>query len=347
MKKLLVFLILLLPLNIFALSVPSNNAILYDADNDRILYQKDINTKHLIASTTKIMTAVIAIESGKLDDMVLVNESVLKSYGSGIYIKPGEKISLRNLVYGLMLRSGNDAALMIEDYLGGHEKFISKMNEKANELGMKNTTFENSNGLDESGELNYSTCYDMALLMKYALNLYDFREITSTKKIDIKTNKNFYSWTNKNKLLFSYKYTTSGKTGYTKKSKRILVTSAFKDDINLIVVTFVDKDDFNTHKTLYEYGFNTYKKYLILNKNKLKIDGYKNLYIKKNYYYLLKDNEKDKVTTEVIMYDKKDKDEVGYIKVNFNNKIIHKEPLYKKEKSKVKTEKSIKNLFKF
>ena len=78
----------------------------------------------------KIMTAVIAIESGKLDDMVLVNESVLKSYGSGIYIKPGEKISLRNLVYGLMLRSGNDAALMIEDYLGGHEKFISKMNEK-------------------------------------------------------------------------------------------------------------------------------------------------------------------------------------------------------------------------
>ena len=126
------------------------------------------NEKHLIASTTKIMTAVLAIESGKLDDMVTINESILKSHGSGIYIKEGEKISLRNLVYGLLLRSGNDAALAIEDYLGGHDKFVNKMNEKAGEIGMKNTVFNNPSGLDDDETGNYSTCYDMALLMKYA-----------------------------------------------------------------------------------------------------------------------------------------------------------------------------------
>ena len=173
-----------------------------DQDTGRILYSKNINQRRLIASTTKIMTAIIAIESGKLDEMVKIDNSVLKSYGSGIYIKPGEEMSLRNLVYGLLLRSGNDAALAIEEYLGGHEVFIKKMNDKARSIGMKNTIFENSNGLDESNEENYSTVYDMALLMKYANNIYDFREIDSTKKIDVKTNLNYYSWTNKNKLLY-------------------------------------------------------------------------------------------------------------------------------------------------
>lgn len=272
------------------------------------------------------MTAVIAIESGKLDDIVKINESVLKSYGSGIYIKPGEEISLRNLVYGLLLRSGNDAALAIEDYLGGHEVFIKKMNDKAKEIGMKNTIFENSNGLDESGEENYSTVYDMALLMKYACNLYDFREIDSTKKIDVETNKNYYSWTNKNKLLYLYKYANGGKTGYTEKARRTLVTSASKNDVNLIAVTFVDKDDFNTHKKLYEYGFNTYKKYLILNKNKIKVKGYNNACIKKNYYYLLKDNERKNITVKAVI--DKSKNKLGYLIVKYKNNIVHKEPLY-------------------
>ena len=144
MKKILIIL-LLIPINVFALSIPSRNAILIDQDSGRILYSKRIEEKKLIASTTKIMTAIIAIESGKLDDKVKVNDSVLKSYGSGIYIKPGEILTLRDLVYGLLLRSGNDAALMIEDYLGGHDKFIEKMNKKAIEIGMKDTIFMNSN----------------------------------------------------------------------------------------------------------------------------------------------------------------------------------------------------------
>lgn len=339
MKKILIMLsiFLLFPIKVFALSVPSRNAILIDEDSGRILYSKRIDEKHLIASTTKILTAVIAIESGKLDDIVTINESVTKSHGSGIYVSVGEKISLRNLVYGLLLRSGNDAAVAIEDYLGGHDKFVSLMNKKANEIGMKNSVFNNASGLDDDETGNYSTARDMATLMKYANNLYDFREIDSTKKIVVQTDMKTYSWTNKNKLLFSYKYANGGKTGYTKKAKRTLVTSASKNDVNLIVVTFNDKDDFNTHKRLYEYGFSNYKNYLIINKDKIKIKSkkYKNkLYVKNNYYYLMTNNERDNINMNVVLYKRMNSktNEVGYIDVYYKNKNIHKEKIYVKIK---------------
>lgn len=353
MKKILIFLILfLIPINTFALANTSSSAILFDQDSKRVLYSKNINTKHLIASTTKIMTAVIAIESGKLDDKVTTNESILKSYGSGIYISLDETMTLRELVYGLLLRSGNDAALAIEDYLGGHEKFIKLMNQKAAEIGMENTIFKNAHGLDEEEE-NYSTCYDMALLMSYANNLYEFREISSTKKIVVKSDLKTYSWTNKNKLLFKYKYTTGGKTGYTKKAKRTLVTSATKNDVNLIVVTLNDPNDFDTHEELYEYGFNNYKKYKIINKDKIKIKTkkYKNkLYVKNNYYYLLKENEKKNIKINVNLYNSvNSNNEVGYVEVLFKNEQVHKEPIYvhlnKKQESESLLDK-IKNIFK-
>lgn len=325
MKKLLLIL-LLIPINVFAISIPSRNAILIDQDSGRILYSKRTDEKRLIASTTKIMTAIIAIESGKLDDKVKVNDSVLKSYGSGIYIKPGEILTLRDLVYGLLLRSGNDASLMIEDYLGGHDKFINMMNKKASEIGMKDTIFMNSNGLDDYDEKNYSTVYDMALLMKYANNNYDFREINSTKKYSLSSNKNDYVWKNENKLLYRYKYATGGKTGFTDKARRTLVSSASRNDVNLIAVTFNDSDDFNTHIKLYEYGFNNYKRYLIINKNKFKVKNEDNLYIKYNYYYLLKENEKDDIET-ILVKDRKD-DIYGYIIVKFKGKEVHREIVY-------------------
>ena len=337
MKKIFIFIVLffLFNLNVNALTVPSNNAILIDQDSGRVLYSKNANNASLIASTTKIMTAVLAIESGKLDEIVVINDSVLKSHGSGIYVSIDERITLRNLVYGLLLRSGNDAALAIEDFLGGHNKFVKKMNEKAKEIGMNNTVFNNASGLDDEEKGNYSTCYDMALLMKYANNLFDFREIDSTKKIIVETDMKTYSWTNKNKLLFTYKYATGGKTGYTKKAKRTLVTSATKKDVNLIAVTFNDPDDFDTHKKLYEYGFSNYKNYLIINKDKIKIksDKYKGkLYVKNNYYYLMANNERENINTNVVMYKKKDKKtkQVGYIEVFYKNKSIHKEYIYMK-----------------
>ena len=150
----------------------------------------------------KIMTCILAIEANKLDDIVVVNESVLSSYGSGIYISVGEEIKLIDLLYGLMLRSGNDAALMIADYVGGDvDNFVLMMNKKAKEVGMKNTKFVNPSGLDKNGIGNYSTSYDMALLTRYAMQNDIYREIVKTKSYVAKSNLKTYVWKNKNKLL--------------------------------------------------------------------------------------------------------------------------------------------------
>ena len=127
-----------------------------EEDTKRVLVSKNMNKKMLIASTTKIMTAIVAIESGKTNEMVKVTDKVLEAYGSAIYLSIGEKMKLEDMLYGLLMQSGNDAALMIADYLGGEEKFVKKMNEKAQAIGMKNTTFSNPHGLDEKTK-NYST----------------------------------------------------------------------------------------------------------------------------------------------------------------------------------------------
>ena len=228
MKKIILIAILLLfPLSVLGLESNGQCTILMDQDSGRILYAKDVNTVRSVASISKIMTAILAIESKKLDDIVEIGEEINGSYGSGIYIKVGEKMRLRDLVYGLMLRSGNDAALAIAHYVGGSvSKFVEMMNEKAKEIGMKNTTFSNPSGLDnEKG--NYSTAYDMAILTKYAMQNEEYRKIVGTKKYVIKTNMNTYVWNNKNKLLSLYKYTTGGKTGFTEIAKRTLVSTAF------------------------------------------------------------------------------------------------------------------------
>ena len=292
MKKILIMIILLItiPVKINAYSL-GKSAILMEEDTKRVLVSKNMNQKMLIASTTKIMTAVIAIESGKINKKVTVNDNILKSYGSNVYLEIGEKLKLEDLVYGLMLRSGNDAALMIADFLGGEKKFVQKMNKKAQEIGMKNTTFSNPHGLDEKNK-NYSTAYDMAILMRYANSLKKFRKITSTKKYSLTTNKKSYLWKNKNKLLFQYKYTTGGKTGFTKKAHRTLVTSASKNNMNLIVVTLDDGNDFKNHKELYEYGFNNYSMEKVFDKNKINIPN-KKIYAQDDYYYPITKQEKE------------------------------------------------------
>lgn len=303
-----------------------------EEDTKRVLVSKNMNKKMLIASTTKIMTAVLAIESGKLNKTVTVTDKVLESYGSAIYLSIGEKMKLKDMVYGLMMQSGNDAALMIAEYLGGEEKFVEKMNEKAKEIGMENTIFKNPHGLDEKTQ-NYSTAYDMALLMRYALSDSTFRKITGCKKHTVKTDEKTYVWSNKNKLLYTYKYTTGGKTGYTDKARRTLVTSASKDDMNLIVVTLNDPNDFKNHKELYEYGFNNYSMEKVFDKDKIKIKG-KKVYAKDDYYYPITKEEKDLINIEYKIKDKKTykKDEqVGEAIIKLGNKTIHKEKLYSKK----------------
>ena len=304
-----------------------------EEDTKRVLVSKNMSKKMLIASTTKIMTAVIAIESGKLDKTVKVTDKVLEAYGSAIYLSIGEKMKLEDMVYGLMMQSGNDAALMIAEYLGGEDKFVKKMNEKAKEIGMKNTTFSNPHGLDEKTK-NYSTAYDMALLMRYANADPTFRKITGCKKHTVKTNEKTYVWSNKNKLLYSYEYTTGGKTGFTKKAHRTLVTSASKDDLNLIVVTLNDPNDFQNHEELYEYGFNNYSMEKVFDRKKMNLPN-KKIYAKDDYYYPITNAEKELINVDYKIKEKKkykNGEKVGEAIIKLGNKTIHKEKLYIKVK---------------
>jgi len=159
MKKVFLIILLLITFipNIQAYTTSATSSILIDATSNRIIHSNNINKIRSVASISKIMTAIIAIESNKLNDTVKIGKEIESSYGSGIYIKKGEEISLKDLVYGLMLRSGNDAALAISTYVSGsEEEFVKEMNKKAKTIGMKNTTFNNSSGLDQK-EGNYST----------------------------------------------------------------------------------------------------------------------------------------------------------------------------------------------
>ncbi len=344
MKKFILLLLLLIPLKINAIETSARSAILMDIDTNRILYEKNIHEVRSVASISKIMTAVVAIESGKFDDKVIVGDEINDAYGSGIYIKVGEELTLRDLLYGLMLRSGNDAALAIAKYVGGSvDEFVVMMNEKAKELKMTNTTFNNPSGLDQD-KGNYSTAYDMAILTSYAMKLDDYKTITGTKKYTLTTNKNTYSWINKNKLLSLYKYSTGGKTGFTEIAKRTLVSTASKDNINLVVVTLNDGNDWSDHQSLFEYGFNNYTNIKMLNKGKLNIYDEKyysdyELYINNDYSYLIQNNEQNSL---LIKYELekvrniKSNTKVGVIKVYLGDKIIHEEDIYVKELKKVK-----------
>lgn len=293
----------------------------------------------------KIMTAVITIESNKLDELVKVDDSILKSYGSGIYIQVGEEMLLKDMLYGLMLRSGNDAAVMIATYVAGSEEaFVKLMNDKAKKIGMKNTTFVNSSGLDNTDSGNYSTAYDMALLTKYAMQYDEYREIVKTKEYTVKTNYKTYVWHNKNKLL-NYDYVTGGKTGYTEKAGRTLVSSASKDDMNLIVVTIRDSDDWNTHIELYNYAFSNYTSYKVLNKDNFNVIGdtyYNNdLYIKEDLYIPLKNSETgmliSKIKLEKLKNYKQD-DKVGYIEIYIDDELLATKDIYVNKKDENKTQ---------
>lgn len=341
MKKLILVVItflLLIPMNVFGLSTTASSAILMDMDSGRILYQKDIHNPRLIASITKIMTAVLAIENGNLDDVVTVGEEVLTMYGSNIYIQLGEKMTLRDLLYGLLLRSGNDAAIVIGTYIGGtEEKFVEMMNKKAREIGMLNTTYQNCHGLDEVTK-NYSTAYDMAVLSSYANTLDVYREISGTKKWTTSTGEKSYVWHNRNKLLSLYEFATGGKTGYTPSAGRTLVTTATKDNLNLTAVTLNDPNEYVSHENMYEHGFNNYKYYLIIDKNNFDVDDnfYKDeIYIKESFSYPLTDKESETVSVVVELLklnNYKNNDKVGEVIVTMTDKEIYREPVFVKVK---------------
>ena len=335
MKKIIFILFLLFPLKVFAISAASSIAM--DLDTGRVLYGYNIDDKKLIASTTKIMTAIIAIEKGNLDEEIIASDIVYKAFGSAIYIEKGEKITLRDLLYGLMLRSGNDAALVIAEYISGSvEEFAYLMNDYAANLEMTNSKFYNPHGLEEAnGDANTSTALDMAKLTKYAMQNPTFREIFKTKEKTVKTNYKTYVWHNKNKLL-KYDYITGGKTGFTKLARRTLVSTGSKNNMNIVVVTLNDPNDFQDHEDLYTSIFKKYKSYELINKKKFKIKGenYYNkdrLYVKNNFAMTLEKKELKNVTLDINLMKLKNyqsDDIVGYVLVKLDDTIYHKEPIY-------------------
>lgn len=339
MKRIIfaILIFVVFPINILAIS--ANKAVVMDLNSGRVLYDLNKDEPQLIASITKIMTCLVTIMYSDLEKQVVVDESVLESYGSSVYLEVGEEIKLIDLLYGLMLRSGNDAATQIAKTVAGTEEaFVYLMNEYASAIGMKNTHFVNPHGLDSNGVGNTSTAYDMALLTKVAMQNETFRTIFGTQEYRATSNLKTYHWEGKNKLFSMYEYTTGGKTGYTDAARRTLVTTASKDNMNLVVVTLNDGNDFQDHKSLYETYFNEYMSVLAINKDNFVIedDYYQDIefYVKNSYYAMVSEEEKKDLKINVTLFkyeDIYDGIKIGEAKVMLGDTLLHTESIYAKK----------------
>jgi len=239
---------------VLAVDTPTaEKCILIHADTGTVLYEKNADERSLIASTTKIMTALVALENCDVYESVIIRPEWTGIEGSSMYLKAGESYTVGELLYGLMLVSGNDAATALAGHISGSpEGFAALMNEKALQLGLENTSFKNPHGLDEEG--HYSTARDMALIMSAAMENEDFVKISSARSRNVGE----LTHVNHNKLLWRYDGCISGKTGYTMASGRSLVSCAERDGLRLICVTLSDPDDWNTHMGLYDWAFENY-----------------------------------------------------------------------------------------
>ena len=233
-------------------------AALYEPKSDTFLYTKNENQRLGMASTTKIMTALVALENAELEKVIRVDDRAVGIEGSSIYLKENEELSIEALIYSLMLRSANDAALALAYEISGSvEEFSRLMNEKAEGLGLTDTSFTNPHGLDNKD--HYTSARDLAILTAAALKNEKFKEIVSTYKITIQSSTTERLLVNHNKLLTGYDGCIGVKTGYTKKSGRSLVSAAERNGVTLISVTIDDPDDWIDHKKMLDYGFSRYK----------------------------------------------------------------------------------------
>ncbi|MBQ2614022.1 MAG: D-alanyl-D-alanine carboxypeptidase [Clostridia bacterium] len=265
----LLCLFLLVPVGVKAApGVSAKACVVLEPESGRVLYQKNAQTPMAMASTTKIMTALTAIEHSPIDVTITVSNTAAGVEGSSMYLQAGEKLTLEELLYGLMLASGNDAAVAIAEHFGGVDAFVEMMNQKAKELGVKHTRFANPNGLPD--ENHYSTAEDMARLTAAALKNPDFARIVATKTYRIEGEGKAYPrvLTNHNKLLRMYEGCIGVKTGFTKAAGRCLVSAAQREDMTLICVTLHAPDDWNDHQTLYNHLFSVYRMEKVVEKGK-------------------------------------------------------------------------------
>lgn len=248
-----------------AASVPVINAqaaIVMDANSGRILYSKNADQRKYIASTTKIMTAIVTLENGNLDDVVTVSKRAASVNGSSINLREGEKLKLKELLYGLMLNSGNDAAIAIAEHIGGDvETFVDMMNEKARELNLVDTSFKTPHGLDREG--HYSTANELAQMARYALRNPEFAAICKTVSTNI-TRRSLY---NTNEMLGFYPGADGVKTGYTGQAGRCLVCSATRNGQRLISVVLgcpTRTVRAESSRKILDYAFQNYKQYTLI-----------------------------------------------------------------------------------
>jgi len=315
-------------------SISAQSAVLMDVETKRVLFEQNAHVRLPMASTTKIMTALVALEKGNIHDIVEIDKDVVGIEGSSIYLHVGEKISLEDLLYGLILRSGNDAAMAIGKHIGGDiDRFVNMMNEKSKEIGAVNTNFVNPHGLHDDN--HYTTAYDLALITSKAMEREDFRLISRAKSWTAKREKN-YLFYNKNKTLWEYEGGDGVKTGYTTKAGRCLVTSATRNDIHLVAVVLNDYNWFQDCYALMDYGFANYKSYDIIKrghpiKNLPVIYGQKEhvtAVSEEGFSYLLSEEELEKIKVdyrleENIIAPVKKGDILGNVYIYLEGKLIY------------------------
>ena len=235
-------------------SVSAKSAVLYQPETDSFIYSKNADQRLPMASTTKIMTALVALENSDLCDIVEIDDSATNIEGSSAYLKKGDVLTIEELLYALLLQSANDAAVAIACHVSGNiESFSGLMNEKARSLGLTDTHFDNPHGLDS--DEHYTTARDLALIAAEALKNSIFKTIVSTYQKSFTTEQRSRTYVNHNKLLRIYDGCIGIKTGYTKRSGRCLVSAAEKDGLTFISVTLDAPSDWNDHATLLNYGY--------------------------------------------------------------------------------------------
>ncbi len=246
-----------------AIDTSARAAILIDADTGRVLYEKQANTRMSMASTTKIMTALVALEHADINERVEIPSAAVGVEGSSVCLKSGEAMTMGELLYAMLLESANDAAAAIAITVGGSvEDFAIMMNEKACSLGLSDTSFANPHGLDD--ENHYTTAHDLAIISAEALKNETFAEMVSTYKHRIPMESGGYRYLmNHNKMLRLYDGAIGVKTGFTKKSGRCLVSAAERDGLRLVAVTLSAPDDWNDHTAMLNYGFENYESHLV------------------------------------------------------------------------------------
>ena len=325
----------------FDFNCGTSSEIVMEATTLRVLSANNSHEKKYMASTTKILTALVVIENCDINEEITVGASTVGVEGSSIYLEAGEKLSVKDLLYGLMLRSGNDCAETLAVHVSGNiDKFAALMNETAAKIGAKNSHFVNPHGLHDDN--HYTTAYDLALISCYAIKNPVFKEIVSTQKITIPftTRNTKRLLINKNKMLKEFEGSTGIKTGYTKKAGRCLVSSCNRGGMEIVSVVLNCGPMFERSKTILQNGFDNYKMYNLVESDNIidfiPTDGSKELrgvYVKQDVIVPLTESERDSVEIRLELPETLKKDtpkdcEIGFIKIYSQNNLIFTEKVY-------------------